>query len=75
MQSNQDIIHQINETLDSHIQNLKAVRNVTESADVDGILWMRDVIRSDLLRISEEIMAIRVALKEMDASIFREAKE
>ena len=67
MQSNQDLIHQINETLDSHINHLKAVRTVTDSEDVDGVLWMRDVIRSDLLRIAEEIMAVRVALKEMEA--------
>jgi hypothetical protein len=67
MQNNQDLILQINETLDSHINHLKAIHTVTESKDVDGILWMRDVIRSDLLRIAEEIMAVRVALQEMDA--------
>lgn len=67
MQNNQDLILQINETLDLHINHLKAVRTVTESKDVDGILWMRDVIRSDLLRIAEEIMAVRALLKEMES--------
>ena len=67
MQNNQDLIHQINKTLDSHISHLKAVRTVTDCEDVDGVLWMRDVIRSDLLRIAEEIMAVRALLKEMES--------
>lgn len=65
MLANRDLIHRYNESIDSHIAELRVIRALMDSEDPDSIAWMKDEIWSALHRINESIGEMQDAIRHM----------